>query len=77
MTGPRPGLPVPGDSGFGLHNLPFGVFSEGSGVRRVGVAFGDRVIDVSRLEVPGADHFLVGRTDKAARLVAAFAASLA
>jgi alpha/beta superfamily hydrolase len=27
--------------------------------------------------VPGADHFLVGRTDKAARLVAAFAASLA
>jgi alpha/beta superfamily hydrolase len=27
--------------------------------------------------VPGADHFLVGRTEKAARLVAAFAASLA
>ncbi len=26
--------------------------------------------------VPGADHFLVGRTDKAARLVAAFAAEL-
>ena len=47
---------MPGDSGFGLHNLPFGVFSEGSGVRRVGVAFGDRVIDVSRLEVPGADQ---------------------
>ena len=32
----------------------------------------------TRIEVvPGADHFLVGRTEKAARLVAAFVASLA
>jgi fumarylacetoacetase len=46
---------LPADTGYGVHNLPFGVFSVGSDARRVGVAFGDHVIDVSRLDLPAAD----------------------
>ena len=47
---------LPEGTGFGLDNLPYGVFStEPGGRRRVGVAFGDWVIDVSRLDVPAAD----------------------
>ncbi len=46
---------LPTDTGFGLDNLPYGVFSTESGGHRVGIAFGDWVIDVSRLDVPAAD----------------------
>jgi fumarylacetoacetase len=37
---------VPQDSPFGPDNLPYGVFSAGGGPRRLGVAFGDHVLDV-------------------------------
>lgn len=48
-------LNVPADSGFGLANLPYGVFSKtGSEKRRIGVRFGDSVVDLSVL----ADHGL-------------------
>jgi fumarylacetoacetase len=41
--------------GFGLHNLPYGVFSTGAGRRRrVGVAIGDAVLDASQLPIPDA-----------------------
>jgi fumarylacetoacetase len=47
---------LPPGTGFGPENLPYGVFStEPGGRRRVGVALGDWVIDVSRLDVPAAD----------------------
>jgi fumarylacetoacetase len=47
---------LPADTGFGPENLPYCVFStEPGGRRRVGVALGDWVIDVSRLDVPAAD----------------------
>jgi fumarylacetoacetase len=47
---------LPEGTGFGTDNLPYGVFStEPGGRRRVGVAFGDWVLDVSRLDVPAAD----------------------
>jgi fumarylacetoacetase len=39
-------LDLPADTAFGLDNLPYGVFSPGAGPRRVGVAVGDRVLDV-------------------------------
>jgi fumarylacetoacetase len=45
-----PWPPVPAGSLFGLSNLPFGVFSHpavAGGARRVGVAVGDRVLDVA------------------------------
>ncbi len=53
----RTWLPLPADTLFGLANLPFGVFSvEPNGPRRVGVAIGDDVLDVSRLDVPCASE---------------------
>ena len=49
-------LDLPPGTGFGPENLPFGVFSaEPAGPRRVGVAVGDLVLDVSRLDLPAAD----------------------
>jgi fumarylacetoacetase len=35
---------------FDLRNLPYGVFSTGDGVRRIGVRLGDAVLDLSRAE---------------------------
>jgi fumarylacetoacetase len=40
-------------SGFGLDNLPYGVFSHGEGGRRVGVRVGDHVVDLAALESHG------------------------
>jgi fumarylacetoacetase len=49
-------MDLPPGTGFGPHNLPYGIFSdEPHGDRRVGVAIGDFVLDVSRLDVPAAD----------------------
>jgi fumarylacetoacetase len=49
-------LDLPAGTGFGPDNLPYGVFSTTPhGPRRVGVAVGDFVLDVSRLDVPAAD----------------------
>ncbi|GAY07394.1 fumarylacetoacetase [Pseudonocardia sp. N23] len=38
---------IPDRSPFGLHNLPYGVFSVGGGAPRVGVRAGDTVVDLS------------------------------
>jgi len=42
-------LDLPADDPFGVHNLPYGVFSTGedAGERRVGVRVGDRVLDLA------------------------------
>ncbi|MBE7190211.1 fumarylacetoacetase [Jatrophihabitans endophyticus] len=54
MTPPAGWLDLPPDTGFGLENLPLGVFSgTADDRRRVGVAVGDHVLDVSALDVPG------------------------
>ncbi len=42
-------LDLPADHPFGIHNLPYGVYSTGGGERRVGVRVGDRVLDVADL----------------------------
>jgi fumarylacetoacetase len=55
---------VPAGSGFGPDNLPYGVFSTSPGrPRRVGVAIGEHVLDVSRLDVPAADALATGSLD--------------
>jgi fumarylacetoacetase len=54
---------VPAGSGFGPDNLPYGVFSTSPGGRRVGVAIGEHVLDVSRLDVPAADALATGSLD--------------
>ncbi|SDX65624.1 fumarylacetoacetate hydrolase [Geodermatophilus africanus] len=54
-------LDLPAGTGFGPDNLPYGVFStEPDGPRRVGVAIGGHVLDVSRLDVPAADALATG-----------------
>jgi fumarylacetoacetase len=42
-------LDLPEDTPFGVDNLPFGVFSTGDEQPRVGVAVGDRVLDLAPL----------------------------
>jgi fumarylacetoacetase len=42
-------LDLPADTGFGLDNLPYGVFSTGDGPRRTGIAVGDSVLDLDGL----------------------------
>ena len=39
--------------GFPIQNLPYGVFSVDGGDRRTGVAIGDRILDLTRLEADG------------------------
>jgi fumarylacetoacetase len=41
------------DSDFPIQNLPFGVFSESAGARRVGVAIGELILDLTALEAQG------------------------
>jgi fumarylacetoacetase len=49
-------VPVPPDSHFPIQNLPYGIFRPKSGgLARVGVAIGERVLDLSVLEDEG--HF--------------------
>lgn len=38
---------LPDDSGFGIDNLPYGVFAPPEGPRRVGVRIGDQVLDLA------------------------------
>ncbi|RFU22040.1 fumarylacetoacetase [Geodermatophilus marinus] len=40
-------LDLPAGTGYGLDNLPYGVFSDASGRRRTGVAVGDAVLDLA------------------------------
>lgn len=47
-------IDVAADSDFSIHNLPYGIFSETpEGRRRVGVAIGDKVLDLAALEEAG------------------------
>ena len=46
-------LDLPADSGFGLQNLPYGVFSRPGEVPRVGVRVGKSVVDLGALESHG------------------------
>jgi fumarylacetoacetase len=47
-------IPVPADSDFTIHNLPYGIFSRTpEGERRVGVAIGEWILDLAALEQAG------------------------
>jgi len=46
---------------FPIQNLPWGVFSEKGGTRRVGVAIGDLILDVTALEADGVVEPMLGR----------------
>ncbi|MGI5225487.1 fumarylacetoacetase [Actinoallomurus iriomotensis] len=49
----RTWVPVPEGSGFGVHNLPYGVFSQRGELPRVGVAIGEQVLDLAELASSG------------------------
>jgi fumarylacetoacetase len=55
-------LDIADDHPFGIHNLPYGVFSvrDGAGGRRVGVRVGDWVLDAGAVAAIGRDAGLVG-----------------
>ncbi|WP_235297074.1 fumarylacetoacetase [Portibacter marinus] len=40
-------LIIPVDSDFSIHNLPFGVFSLGEGEKRIGIAVGEHIFDLT------------------------------
>lgn len=42
-------IDIPSDSGFGIDNLPYGVYTTGNAPRRVAVRYGDNVIDLAEL----------------------------
>jgi fumarylacetoacetase len=46
-------VPVPEGSGFGVNNLPYGVFSQRGELPRVGVAIGEHVLDLAELAAAG------------------------
>lgn len=46
-------VPVPDGSGFGVNNLPYGVFSQRGELPRVGVAIGEHVLDLVELSGAG------------------------
>jgi fumarylacetoacetase len=52
---------IPTGSHFSLENLPFGVFKPRDSAARVGVAIGDRIVDLSVLEGNGHFDFTRGR----------------
>jgi fumarylacetoacetase len=47
MTNSDCWIPVPEESHFSIHNLPFGIFSVGSNQRRLGVAIGNQIVDLT------------------------------
>ena len=51
--GLRSFVPVPPESHFPIQNLPYGVFRRGDGERRIGVAIGEHVLDLTVLEAEG------------------------
>lgn len=53
MTSPTIHLDVAGNDLFGLHNLPYGVYSTGATSPRIGVRYGDYVVDVATLTGDG------------------------
>jgi fumarylacetoacetase len=46
-------LGVSASSNFSIHNLPFGIFSEGGGPKKAGIAIGDSIIDLSIVSESG------------------------
>lgn len=46
-------LPVPADSDFTIHNLPFGIFSTDNNQPGAGIAIGDKIVDLFALAALG------------------------
>ncbi len=40
---------IPENSDFSIHNLPFGIFSDSNHIKRVGIAIGEQIVDLSKV----------------------------
>src|SRR5438309_1576926 len=60
-------LPVAPESHFPIQNLPYGVFAEGGGPEKIGVAIGDLVLDLTTLDEFGLLDGLDSDTRRALR----------
>ncbi|MEO1514994.1 MAG: fumarylacetoacetase [Bacteroidota bacterium] len=49
MTNLKSWIPIPEHSDFGIHNLPYGIFSIGRQKARPGIAIGDQILDLYAL----------------------------
>jgi fumarylacetoacetase len=47
VSAPDSWLELPPDTGFGVANLPYGIFSRAGGPRKTGIAIGDAVLDLT------------------------------
>lgn len=54
---------IPANSDFSIHNLPFGIYSDKTRSKRVGVAIGDQILDLSKVHALGIfDDFHLPKT---------------
>ncbi len=53
MTNTDCWIPIPENSDFSIHNIPFGIFSDSNSTKRIGVAIGDHIIDLSKVAKTG------------------------
>lgn len=49
MTNSSCWVPIPENSDFSIHNIPFGIFSNSNRTKRVGIAIGDQILDLSKV----------------------------
>lgn len=47
MTNAASWMPIPKNSDFSIHNIPFGIFTNSNTTKRVGVAIGDHIINLA------------------------------
>ena len=48
MTNTNCWVAIPENSDFSIHNIPFGIFSDANHTKRVGIAIGEQLIDLSK-----------------------------
>ncbi|TMM55806.1 fumarylacetoacetase [Maribacter algarum] len=47
MTNSDCWIPIPENSDFSIHNIPFGIFSDSNSTKRIAIAIGDHILDLS------------------------------
>jgi len=53
MTNSDCWVPIPENSDFSIHNIPFGIFSNTNSTKRVGIAIGNHVLDIAAVAKTG------------------------
>ena len=53
MTNTACWVPIPENSDFSIHNIPFGIFSNSNASKRIGVAIGEHILDLAEVAKTG------------------------